>query len=56
MSKIRDLINFQKIKEVIDIDALHDKKKMVENYVISESMEDYLVHLLNDFLANPRFL
>lgn len=48
MSKIRDLINFQKIKEVIDIDALHDKQKMVENYVISGSMEEYLVHLLED--------
>lgn len=48
MSKIRDLINFEKIKEVIDIDALHDKQKMVENYVISESMEEYLVHLLED--------
>jgi len=48
MSKIQDLINFQKIKEVIDIDALHDKQKMVENYVISKSMEDHLVHLLRD--------
>jgi len=48
MSKIQDLINFQKIKEVIDIDALHDKQKMVENYVISKSMEDSLVHLLQD--------
>jgi energy-coupling factor transporter ATP-binding protein EcfA2 len=48
MSKIQDLINFQKIKEVIDIDALHDKQKMVENYVISKSMEDHLIHLLHD--------
>lgn len=48
MSKIRDLIKFEKIKEVIDIDVLHDKQKMVENYVISESMEEYLVHLLED--------
>jgi len=48
MSKIKDLINFQKIKEVIDIDALHDKQKMVENYVISKSMEDNLVHLLKN--------
>ena len=48
MSKIKDLIDFRKIKEVIDIDALHDKQKMVENYVISKSMEDYLVHLLKD--------
>jgi ABC-type cobalamin/Fe3+-siderophores transport system ATPase subunit len=46
MSKIKDLINFRKIKEVVDIDALHDKQKMVENYVISKSMEDNLVHLL----------
>lgn len=48
MSKISDLINFEKIKEVIDIDALHDKQKMVENYVISESMQDYLLHLIED--------
>ena len=48
MSKVRDLINFEKIKEVIDIDALHDKQKMVENYVISETMEDYLVHIFED--------
>lgn len=48
MSKINDLINFEKIKEVIDIDALHDKQKMVENYLISESMGDHLVHLLDD--------
>jgi hypothetical protein len=48
MSKIKDLINFEKIKEVIDIDALHDKQKMVENYVISESMQDYLLHLIED--------
>src|SRR5665648_37626 len=48
MSKVKDLINFEKIKEVIDIDAIHDKQKMVENYVISKSMEDYLVHLLRD--------
>jgi hypothetical protein len=48
MSKIKELINFEKIKDVIDIDALHDKQKMVENYVISKSMEEYLLHLLKD--------
>ncbi len=48
MSKIGDLVTFSKIKDVIDIDALGDKKKLVENYLISPAMEDYLVHLLND--------
>jgi len=48
MSKIKDLVTFSKIKEVIDIDALGDKKKLVENYLISSAMEDYLVQLLKD--------
>jgi len=48
MSKIKDLVTFSKIKDVIDIDALGDKKKLVENYLISPAMEDYLVHLLID--------
>ena len=48
MAKIRDLITFEKIKEVIDIDAITDKKNMVEKYVISPALEEYLVHLLND--------
>lgn len=48
MSKIKELINFEKIKDVIDIDALHDKQKMVENYVISKSMEEHLLPLLKD--------
>jgi hypothetical protein len=48
MSKIRELIDFQKIKEVVDIDALGDKRMMVENYVITKSMEEYLVHIMED--------
>ncbi len=49
MPKIGELLNFEKIKDVIDIDAAYDGRKMVENYVISPSMEDYLVNILNDF-------
>jgi hypothetical protein len=48
MSKIGELINFEKIKEVIDIDAITDKKDMVKNYVISPDLEDCIHHLLND--------
>lgn len=48
MAKIRDIITFEKIKEVIDIDAITDKKSMVEKYVISPALEDFLVHLMKD--------
>jgi len=49
MPKIKELLNLEKIKNVIDIDSSYDKQKMVENYVISQSMEEYLVSILNDF-------
>lgn len=52
MTKIRDLITFEKIKEVIDIDAITDKKSMVEKYVISPALEEYLVHLLKDIKSS----
>ncbi|MDD2585764.1 MAG: DUF6079 family protein [Syntrophomonadaceae bacterium] len=48
MVKVRKLLNFEKIKEVIDIDAINDKQGMVEKYVISKDMEEYLLHLLED--------
>ena len=48
MPKIRDLISFERIKDVIDIDAIDDKQAMVEKYVISKDMQEYLVHLLED--------
>lgn len=48
MSKIRSLINFEPIKDVIDIDAISDNKEMVENYVITPSLEEHIVHVLND--------
>ncbi|CFX06363.1 AAA+ ATPase domain [Syntrophomonas zehnderi OL-4] len=51
MIKVRELLNFEKIKEVIDIDAIDDKQAMVEKYVISKDMQEYLVHLLEDINA-----
>lgn len=53
MAKIRELLNFERIKEVIDIDAIDDKQAMVEKYVISKDMQEYLVHLLKD-LNSPQ--
>lgn len=55
MTKICDLVNFEKIKDVIDIDALGDeetKKGLVEKYLISSAIEDHLVDLCNDFTSD----
>ncbi|OCZ54246.1 DUF6079 family protein [Dehalobacter sp. TeCB1] len=48
MAKVRELLNFEKIREVIDIDVITDKKAMVEKYVISKDMEQNLIQLLDD--------
>lgn len=48
MPKIRELLNFDKIKDVIDIDAITDNRAMVEKYVISKDIEEYLIHLFAD--------
>lgn len=52
MPKIKELFNFEKVKEVIDIDAITDKKAMVASYVISPALEEYLVHLFRDLNAS----
>lgn len=48
MPKIRELINFERVKDVIDIDAISDSRSMVEKYVITPSLEDHLVSIFND--------
>lgn len=48
MPKISKLINFQRIKEVIDIDAAFDKASLVKNFVISPALQDHLVTLLKN--------
>ncbi|HPZ43579.1 MAG TPA: DUF6079 family protein [Bacillota bacterium] len=52
MPKIKELFNFERVKEVIDIDAINDKKAMVASYVISPALEEYLVHLFRDINAS----
>jgi len=52
MPKIKELFNFERVKEVIDIDAITDKKAMVASYVISPALEEYLVHLFRDINAS----
>ena len=46
--KISSLLNYEKIKDVIDIDALSDKKSMVESYVITPGMEEHLASLFKN--------
>jgi len=48
MPKVRELINFERVKDVIDIDAISDSRSMVEKYVITPSLEDHLVSIFND--------
>ena len=48
MPKIRELINFEPIKDVIDIDASFDAAEMVKNYIISPSLEEQLVYVFED--------
>ncbi|NMD01397.1 MAG: hypothetical protein GYA62_16975 [Bacteroidales bacterium] len=52
MPKINDLISFEKVKEVIDIDLIKDKKSMVEKYVISEALEDHLTGFFKDLSSS----
>lgn len=48
MPKISQLINFQRIREVIDIDSDFDKDALVKNFVISPALQDHLVTLLKN--------
>ena len=52
MPKIKELLQFEKIREVVDIDAIN-KADMVEKYVISPAMESHLLQLL-DNLREPQ--
>lgn len=57
MPKIRELLHFEKIKDVIDIDrdvkAQDNRKNLVSEYVISRSIEDHLVHFFKN-LQQPK--
>lgn len=49
---IKDLINYERIKDVIDIsqdlNTEESSKNLVEKYIISEDMKDHLIELAKD--------
>ena len=57
MVKIKDLIDFEEIKEVIDIDTDLDSKEsqktIVKEYIISKRLKEYLLHLVEN-LSQPK--
>ena len=54
--KIRELINYERIKDVIDIsqdlNTEESSKNLVEKYIISEDMKEHLIELAKN-LENP---
>ena len=45
--KVNELINFQEIQDVIEIGSIKNEKELVEEYVISPSLEEELLDLLS---------
>lgn len=49
MSKIRELIDFKVIKDVIDLDSdinsFDDKKNIVKEYIISERLKIHIMDI-----------
>ena len=45
--KVNQLINFQEIQDVIEIGKIKNEKELVEEYVISPSLEEELLDLLS---------
>ena len=56
MAKIKDLVTFQEIKDVIDIDSdvdtIEAKKNIVSEYIISEGVKGHLIDIAKN-LSNP---
>ena len=56
MAKIKDLVTFQEIKDVIDIDSdvdtIEAKKNIVSEYIISEGLKGHLIDISKN-LSNP---
>jgi len=57
MSKIKDLIQFEQIKDVIDIDSdiesADDKKNIVKDYIISENLRNHILDMVEN-IAKPK--
>lgn len=49
LAKIKELVTFQEIKDVIDIDSdietVEEKKSIVSEYIISKRLKEYLIHI-----------
>ena len=49
MPKIKNLIDFEVIKDVIDLDSdintVSDKKKIVKDYIISERLKSHIMDM-----------
>lgn len=52
MPKVRELIQFEEVKEVIAIDAIEDPEEIVSKYVISENIRNKLVELMSQLGQN----
>jgi len=54
--KIKELVTFQEIKDVIDIDSdvetIEEKKNIVSEYIISERLKEHLIHIAKN-LSRP---
>ena len=44
--KVKELINFEEIQDVIEIGSIKDEKDLVEKYVISNTLEEEIIDLL----------
>ncbi len=51
--KVNQLINFQEIQDVIEIGSIKNEREIVEQYVISPTLEEELLNLLS-VLSIPR--
>ena len=58
MPKIKDLIEFEVIKDVIDIDSdldtVADKKNIVRDYIISERLKSNIIDIAENISKNRR--
>jgi outer membrane protein OmpA-like peptidoglycan-associated protein len=52
MAQIKDLINFEEVKEVIQINAISNPQEIVSKYVISENLRDNLTELFSQLRQN----
>ena len=52
MPKIKELIQFQEIEDSIDLERMGNKKAMVQDFIISPSLEKHLVKIFEDVNCN----